>query len=220
MGQWILNNKANINAFVHFQYKPFSKTQYVKSFFVLLILSIGLCCIGAPTPFWCILTGILCIGVLLVFLLLVTKYAKTHAARFISDGIRFLWAAILLNLACYRFLCLEIGQSAWLIFLSFLLSVFSLIFWAVSVLKNIENGSYLGQSNYSGNGCAVVPVTGAALGIVAIRIFSRDMPLSFLFSILGILCALLSFLCYVGIGSLLKLYFYWKLKDTKKHYKL
>lgn len=210
MDQWILNNKASIHAFINFQYKPFSRIQCIKNFFVLCVLSVGVCCIGKITLFWCVLLSILCISIFIQFLFLIVKYAKTKPARYASDCISFLGGAVLLNLACYRFFCLDIGQSNWLIVLSFLLPILSLIFWIISVFKNIENGSYLEQNNHSGSGCTVLPVMGAALGTIAIRVFAQDVQQTFIFYFLGILCALLSSLCYVGVGSLLKLYLFWK----------
>lgn len=216
MDQWILNNMTNIHAFINFQHKPFSRMQCIKNFFVLCVLSVGVCCIGKITPSWCVLLSALCISILTLFLLLIVKYDKAKPARYASDCISFLGGAILLNLACYRFLYVDVGQSNMLILFSFLLPILSLIFWVVSVFKNIKNGSYLKQNNHSGSGCAVLPVMGAVLGTIAIRVFAQHMQHTFIFYFLGVLCALLSFLCYAGVASLLKLYLFWKVTNMNE----
>ena len=97
----MVNNK-NILAFLNYNYTPFSKVQCIKRALMVWAASAALCLVNQPFELWIVPLAIANVMVSMLFTALMAKFSQTQSARYLCDGIFYLYMAVLLNLASYR----------------------------------------------------------------------------------------------------------------------
>lgn len=203
-------NKNNLVAFINYNYIPFSKSQCIKRLVTIWLLSIGVSLVGTHTIIWSLVFSVINIVVSIIFIVLILKFSLSKIARFLCDGITFLYIAIILNLGSYKFLTLLVEEN-WmlcLIFLSFLLM--DITIFTIVVYKNIKSNKYSAQSN--SKKVIWLPFVSTTCGILASRFFLQDASQETNIILVSTILLFLSFITGIPSINLLKAFLLNKLE--------
>lgn len=195
-------NKQNIMSFLDYNYTPFRIKQCIIRLIVIWILSIALCFIGTFSLLLVCLISFFNIAISTVFCILIIKFRKAKISRFLCDGLTFLYIAIILNMASYRIISLQINDN-WILALIFLVLLFICIcFFILIVYFNIKSDKYNAKSIIKKS--LSFPLAGSVCGIVVAKLFLQNISQNSAVLILLINTLLLSFIVSIGSLALLK----------------
>lgn len=190
-------NKKNILAFLNYNYMPFSKAQFIKRALMVWAAGAALCLVNQPLKLWIAPLVITNVIVSMLFTALVAKFSQTQPARYLCDGIFYLYMAVLLNLASYRVMTLQIGSNWLLAIILIGMLAICILAYLLITFSNIKSGRFL-RENYSKAGASLPIICGSA-GILAARALlqgqSQNVALTF------IACVLLILSLIMGIPS-------------------
>lgn len=193
----------NVEAFVNFQYVPFSKKQCVKRLVFLWLLSAPICFINGFSVLW---TAALFVGdaaVSVVFITLIAKLSHSKTARFLCDGLFFLYFGLLSNFAAYRVWAWKVGENPLLFALFLLLFLACIAVFVFVVFRNIKSGKY--GSAAGGKSIGLFALVGGAGGIALARILLQGRSQEAIGIFLAILLLIFSLLISAGSVNLLKI---------------
>lgn len=195
-------NKQNIMSFLDYNYTPFRIKQCIIRLIVIWILSIALCFIGTFSLLLVCLISFFNIAISTVFCILIIKFRKAKISRFLCDGLTSLYIAIILNMASYRIISLQINDN-WILALIFLVLLFLCIcFFILIVYFNIKSDKYNVKSIIKKS--LSFPLLGGVCGIVVAKLFLQNISQNTAVLILSINTLLLSFIVSIGSLALLK----------------
>ncbi len=195
-------NKQNIMSFLDYNYTPFRIKQCIIRLIVIWILSIALCFIGTFSLLLVCLISFFNIAISTVFCILIIKFRKAKISRFLCDGLTFLYIAIILNMASYRIISLQISDN-WILALIFLVLLFLCIcFFILIVYFNIKSDKYNVKSIIKKS--LSFPLLGGVCGIVVAKLFLQNISQNSAVLIFSINTLLLSFIVSIGSLALLK----------------
>mgnify|MGYP004501215019 CR=1 FL=1 len=201
----MVNNK-NILAFLNYNYTPFSKAQCIKRALMVWAASTALCLVNQPLKLWIEPMAITNVIVSMLFTALVAKFSQTQFARYLCDGIFYLYMAVLLNLASYRVMTVQIGSN-WLlaIILIGMLAICIFVYLLIT-LSNIKSGKFL-KENYSGAGASLPIICGGA-GILAARALLQGQSQNVVLTVIACVLLILSFIMGIPSINILKVVLY------------
>lgn len=191
-------NVENIWFFINYNYEPFSKKQCIKRLAFIWFFSLLMCLIGARLEILEAGIVIANIGISSFFLVLVFKYSTLKISRFLCDGVTYFYIAIILNLASYRFLTLEIKKNIVLLLILLLLLFIDIGIFMLIVYKNIKLNKYSLQEK--GGKLISLPFLMGTGGFFVAKSFLQDASQESITILISTILLLLS--CMVGIGSL------------------
>ena len=151
----MVNNK-NILAFLNYNYTPFSKVQCIKRALMVWAASAALCLVNQPFELWIVPLAIANVMVSMLFTALMAKFSQTQSARYLCDGIFYLYMAVLLNLASYRVMTVQIGSNWLLAIILIGMLAICILAYLLITLSNIKSGKFL-RENYPRAGASRYP---------------------------------------------------------------
>lgn len=160
-----------IDAFLKFNYIPFSKTQCIKRLVLAWAAGAVLCFLGGLAAPWILTAAAVCLLISALFVALTVKYSQSQMSRYLCDGVFWLYISVILNLASYCVTALITGSNWVLLALQVtVLAAFILAFVPV-VVSNIKHSKY--TETAAPPKTALLPYLAAALGMGAAKIFCR-----------------------------------------------
>lgn len=214
-------NRNNLLNFINFKYAPFSKSQCIKRIVLLWILNI-------PFYFICRIDGFdkfsFYIGiaftsinliVLFVFVYLICKKSNTKEARFLCDGITYLYYSVLLNMLAFILLSYNKKYSFLLILFLIAVLLSSVAMFMIIVYKSIKRDDYA-EGNTAAGKYTFIPFSSGILGTIFARILFNNVDDTQIGIYVIGLCSLF-FSCIMSIGSIsfVRLFVLKKLKADK-----
>lgn len=204
-------NTNNIISFLNFNYTPFSKKQCIVRLIVIWTLS-SLCCIGKFSFLMICVSLIFNIAISTIFCILMVKHQKAKISRYLCDGLTYLYISIILNIASYNFLTLEINES-WILSIIFLILLFLCICsFLLLVYFNIKSDKYTIESNIKKSFFS--PLIGSVCGIAFTKLFLQNVSMDISILIVSMILLILSFALSIGSLNLLKALFIVYLKKS------
>ena len=188
----------NIDDFVNFHYIPFCKAQCVRRILAIWVIGLAISVLGLHNRNW--LAIIICVNAMitLAFSYLVIKAGANRKSRFLCDGIYYAYLSVLLCIAAYRVISLQIGENKILLILLLGLWSICILLFALIVFLHIKHGRYRNPPQVQKE--IIFPFFGGIIGIAVAKFYLRGTSQETMFLILSVVLLLLSFL--VGIGSL------------------
>ena len=201
----MVNNK-NIEAFINYNYIPFSKSQCLKRLIFIWAISILLCFIGYFNILWIIFLVIFNLVISVLFLTIIIKFSSSKNSRFLCDGFFWLYTSMLINLVSYRLMTLLIGENPLLLIILLLLLLVCIFIFSLVVLSNIKADNYnIATVN---NKTSLLPFLGGLFGTLVARIFLQGQSEQAGVSILAFALLILSFIISIPSINLLKVFLY------------
>ena len=199
-------SNEQIEAFLKFNFIPFSKAQCIKRLIIAWAAGAALCFIGGLAAPWILAAAAGCLPISALFAALTVKHSRTQMSRYLCDGVFWLYIAVMLNLASYRVTVLIIGSDWVLLALqTAVLAVFTFAFVPV-VVSNIKHDKY--TKTATPPKAALLPCLAAALGMGAAKIFLPGQSQHTSLAVISAALMLLSFLAAIGSVNLLKALMY------------
>ena len=122
---------------------PFSKAQCIKRALMVWAAGAALCLVNQPLKLWIAPLVITNVIVSMLFTALVAKFSQTQPARYLCDGIFYLYMAVLLNLASYRVMTLQIGSNWLLAIILIGMLAICILAYLLITFSNIKSGRSL-----------------------------------------------------------------------------
>lgn len=199
-------NGENIDAFINYNYVPFSKTQTIKRIIMIWISSVALCFLGKGSMLWVIPTGIVSLTISVFFAVLITKYNFSKTSRYMCDGVFYLYMSIILNLASYRVMTLKIGANWLLLIILLLLLLACILLFMIVTLLNIKAGRFV-QKNASKKVVSLPFICGLC-GILVAKFVLQEQTQEATLQMGAILLLILSFVVSIPSVNLLRVVMY------------
>lgn len=199
-------NGENVDAFINYNYIPFSKTQAIKRIIMIWISSIALCFLGKGFMLWVIPTGIVSLAMSVFFVVLITKHDLSKTSRYMCDGVFYLYMSIILNLASYRVMTLKIGANWLLLIILLLLLLACILLFMIVTLLNIKAGKFA-QKNASKKVVSLPFICGLC-GILVAKFVLQEQTQEATLQMLAILLLILSFVVSIPSVNLLRTVMY------------
>ena len=199
-------NGENVNAFINYNYVPFSKTQAIKRMIMIWISSAVLCFFGKGSMLWVIPTGIVSLSISGFFVVLITKYHFSKNARYMCDGVFYLYMSIILNLASYSVMTLRIGANWLLLIILLLLLLVCILLFMLVTLLNMKAGRFVQKS--VSKKFASLPFVCGACGILAAKFVLQGQTQEATLQLVAILLLILSFMASIPSVNLLRAVMY------------
>lgn len=201
----MVNNK-NILAFLNYNYTPFSKVQCIKRALMVWAANAALCLVNQPFELWIVPLAIANVMVSMLFTALMAKFSQTQSARYLCDGIFYLYMAVLLNLASYRVMTVQIGSNWLLAIILIGMLAICILAYLLITLSNIKSGKFL-RENYPRAGASLPIICGGA-GILAARALLQGQSQNVVLTVIACVLLILSFIVGIPSINLLKVVLY------------
>ena len=198
----------DINAFVVFNYSPFSKSQAIKRLLFIWFGSITLSFVGKHYILWLITLMVINTFISVGFLTLILKYSTSPLSRFLSDGVFYFYMAVVLNLASYRVLALECGSNFLILITMLALLLVSIVVFLLISLVNIKSQKF--SNSKVVKKINALPLLTGTSALLMSRILLQDSSFNMGLLVLAVALLLLSFILGIPTTNLLKAYFYKK----------
>ena len=214
-------NKDYLLNFINYKYTPFSKSQCIKRIILQWILN---------TPFYFIYKidgfdmfsfyiGIAFTGINLivsfVFVYLMCKKSKTKEARFLCDGITFMYYSLLLNMLAL--ILLSYNKKYSFILMLFLIAVLlsSVVLFLIIAYKGIQKDDYT-EGNAATGKYIFIPFSSGILGTIFARMLINNTDETQIgIYVIGLCSLFLSCIASIGSISFARLFVLKKLKADK-----
>ncbi|MBQ6708095.1 MAG: hypothetical protein IJM97_04005 [Clostridia bacterium] len=205
-------NYEKIERFINYNYIPFSVSQCIKRLVGIWGLSMAVCLIGERHPLWFIILGTFDVLISITFFRLICKMKTSKSARFLCDGVFYLYIALVLDFAAYRVMALNFGES-WILFLVFLLLLLVCITIVVFIVfLNIKSDKY--KTEKSTKKFYLLPFLGGTCGILFARLFLKSLSQGAAITLLAVILLTLSLMMSIGSVNLLK--FVWSVNNRRQ----
>lgn len=208
-------NEEDIKNFVFFNFVPFEKSQCVKRIALIIFLNFNICMafkfikvLGFQVQISAFDIGLLCyvfgISFLAVIVLafLMIKLSKTIKARFLSDGITFLYLSLISNVGAYKLFTLKTGNSLIVFFVFLFLLAVAVLLWTAFVNKNMRTNKYT-NDNKKQKKLAAPFIFGAA-GMLTAKFLLQGASQDFDIKLASVILLMLSLLLGVSVLSFWK----------------
>ena len=199
-------NNENIDAFINYNYIPFNKAQSIKRIVFMWVSSTILCLIGKQLLIWMLPFALINILISILFITLITKSNDSKLSRYLSDGIFYLYIAVVLNLASYRVMTLQIGSNGILAIILMLLMLACILIFVFVTLSNIKSNKFSGIGN--AKKIISLPFLGGICGILAAKFFMQGQSQQTVLIIVAFIFLILSFIMSIPSINLLKAILY------------
>lgn len=197
----MVNNKS-IEAFVNYNYTPFSRPQCIKRTVLIWVIGLAVSILGIDNQMW--IFSIICVNILISigFASLMFKTHMQRSARFICDGVFYMYVSILLCLSAYRMIALQIGYNGLLLVALIGLWLICVMLFVFIVYLNIKHDKYTSENR--NQKVLLFPFMGGICGMVVSRLFLHSAAQETALQLLSVIVLLLSFLTSIGSLNILK----------------
>lgn len=199
-------NKENIESFINYNYVPFNRTQSIKRIAFMWFASAVLCLIGSQSTTWILAFLLINIIISSLFLILIKKFNHSKISRFLSDGIFYLYVAIVLNLSAYKVMTLLIGENKILAIVFLLLMSVCILIFVLVTLANIKTNKFCGIGN--AKTMILLPFAGGVCGVLVAKFFMRGQSQHTVLTMVAFILLILSFIMSVPSINLMKAILY------------
>ena len=193
-----------MESFINYNYIPFSKMQCIKRILLIWFFGFLLCVLGKNNVSWAILLGVVNICISGMFVYLMMRLSQSNISRFLCDGVFYLHMAVILNLASYRVMSLQIWENILLCFILLFLLFICILIFLIAVYINIKKDKY--NSDTQNGKIISFPFLGALGGMLVAQIILKDQSQQFLLTMVAFLLLILSFMISIGSINLLKVF--------------
>lgn len=199
-------NFEQINAFINYNYTPFNKAQCIKRLFAVWITSAILCFIGSKFILWMLPLGIADLLLSVMFITLVVRYSQSQISRYLCDGIFYLYIAVILNLASYRVMTLQIGSNWILSIILMSLLIVCIFVFVLVTFSNIKSGKFVGTG--ASKRIISLPFLSCIIGILVAKLLLQGQSQQVVLTVVAYILLILSFVIGIPSINLLKAIFY------------
>ena len=135
-----------ISKFINYNYTPFDKKQCLKRLFIVWITSVALSLLGEKNIPWMLMLGLIDLSISIMFITLMARYNQLQIARYLCDGIFYLYMSVTLNLASYRIMAIQNGSNWMLATILMSLLMICICIFVYIVFLNIKSENYSEKS--------------------------------------------------------------------------
>ncbi len=199
-------NGENVNAFINYNYVPFSKAQAIKRMIMIWISSAVLCFLDKGSMLWVIPTGIVSLSISVFFVVLITKYHFSKNARYMCDGVFYLYMSIILNLASYSVMTLRIGANWLLLIILLLLLLVCILLFMLVTLLNMKAGRFVQKT--TSKKVVSLPCICGLCGVLAAKFVLQEQTQEATLQMAATLLLILSFMASIPSVNLLRAVMY------------
>lgn len=194
-------NRDSVNNFINFSFIPFSKSQCIKRYIVIWILSISASVVGVHKFLWFTILAIVNIAVGFIFSVLCFKPDNKNS-RFISDGLTCFYTSVLLSILSYKFFVFESEENVLLLIALLGLLLINILFFVFIVYLNIKHNNY--DSAKTPSNMLISPFICGLIGLGVAHIILMDVSSDNANVILAACLLFISLLMSIGSTNFLK----------------